>query len=148
MAGEVTVDRASTHALRGGLPELPALMTWVQKLAAGADWPASLACALELCVEEAVANTIMHGSPSGAPEVIVSVREQEATIVVRIEDDGSPFDPTAVPPPREATSLDAIGIGGLGVHLMRKFSQSMQYARADGRNCLTLIFARPGAAPA
>lgn len=142
------MDRVSTHALRGGLSELPALMTWLQTLAAGAEWPASLACALELCVEEAVANTIMHGSPSGAPEVIVSIREHEATIIVRIEDDGLPFDPTAAPRPREATSLDEINIGGLGVHLIRSFSQSMRYARTDGHNCLTLTFARPGDTPA
>lgn len=142
------MDRGSTHALRGGLPELPALMSWLQTLAESGNWPAPLAFALELCVEEAVANTIMHGSPTGAPEVIVSIREQDATVEVRIEDDGSPFDPTVAPPPREATTLEEVGIGGLGVHLMKKFSQSMQYARADGRNRLTLVFARPDAAPA
>jgi anti-sigma regulatory factor (Ser/Thr protein kinase) len=128
---------------------MPALMSWLQALAESSNWPAPLTFALELCVEEAVANTIMHGSPTGAPEVIVSVREaDDATVEVRIEDDGSPFDPTVAPPPREATSLEEVGIGGLGVHLMRKFSKSMAYARADGRNRLTLIFARTDAAPA
>ncbi len=132
-------DRGSTHALRGGLAALPGLMTWLQMLAADAKWPSELAFALELCVEEAVANTIMHG---GAPEVVVTVRDDPAGLVVRIDDNGKPYDPTRTPPPRQATSLDEVGIGGLGVHLMHKFSQSMAYARVGDRNCLTLVFAR------
>lgn len=134
----------ATHALRGGLSELPGLMAWLQQLGGAGNWPSSVANALELCVEEAVANTMMHGSPSGAPEIIVSISEANSTIIVRIVDDGLPFDPTAAAPPAEATSLDEIGIGGLGIHLMRNFSQSIEYARADGRNCLTMVFAAAG----
>jgi anti-sigma regulatory factor (Ser/Thr protein kinase) len=31
-------------------------------------------------------------------------------------------------------------IGGLGIHLIRKFSQDLQYHRLDGYNCLTMRF--------
>ncbi len=130
--------------LHGGIEDIPALMAWLQDRAASAAWPSALSFALELCVEEAVANTIMHGRVEGAGshEVAVSLHEDQAAIVISIEDDGRPFDPTNVAPPPEIRSLDEIGIGGLGVHLIRKFSSDMHYERSDGRNCLTLTFQR------
>ena len=46
------------------------------------------------------------------------------TLVARIEDNGRHFDPTQVPPPSVATSLDDAKIGDLGHSSHAQFCQS------------------------
>ena len=57
-----------------------------------------------------------------------------------IEDHGPAFDPTHAPDPELPTRLEDATIGGLGIQLMRRFAQSMNYQRRDGINKLTLEF--------
>jgi hypothetical protein len=48
------------------------------------------------------------------------------------KDNGRPFDPTRVPSPTLASSLEEAKASDLGIHLMRAFASSMQYERGDG----------------
>lgn len=103
--------------------------------------------ALELSLEEAVANIMMHGHvPDDGEHIVVTFAPQARALVVKIEDDGPPFDPTALPPHEAPTSLDDASIGGLGVKLIRKLSAGMTYQRVGGRNQLTLVFGSPSLA--
>jgi anti-sigma regulatory factor (Ser/Thr protein kinase) len=66
----------------------------------------------------------------------------DKTLVARIEDNGSAFDPTQVPPPRVPASLDEAKVGDIGIHLMRSFASGIHYERRDGTNRLTMRFAQ------
>src|SRR5262249_48580397 len=97
--------------------------------------------AVQLCLEEAVANIIMYGATRDERlEIAVEVERNGATLIARIEDNGRQFDPTRVPPPVVATSLEQAKVGDLGIHLMRSFASGMDYERREGRNRLTLRF--------
>ena len=103
-----------------------------------------LSFAVQLCLEEAVANVIMYGAGGrDRLEIAVEVEDNGATLVARVVDNGSPFDPTEAPRPPIASSLAQARIGNLGIHLMRSFASSMQYERRDGCNRLTLRFSDP-----
>jgi anti-sigma regulatory factor (Ser/Thr protein kinase) len=95
--------------------------------------------AIALCLEEAVANVIMYGGTADDRlEIAVEAEHNSGTAIVRIEDNGRHFDPTQVPSPPMAASLEEAKIGNVGVHLMRSFASGMQYERRNGRNRLTL----------
>jgi anti-sigma regulatory factor (Ser/Thr protein kinase) len=99
------------------------------------------AFALQLCLDEAVANIIEHGEGNArAREIVVSVVSHSAEIVLIVEDDGGPFDSTKVAAPQRRESLDDARVGGLGIHLIRQFASSVEYQRKDGRNRLRLSF--------
>ncbi len=49
-------------------------------------------------------------------------------------DNGCPFNPLDRPEVDTAIPLDEKPIGGLGVHLMRRFMDELDYRREDGRN--------------
>lgn len=133
--------------LRTELAELARLSAWVEDVARGANLPSDLAFALQLCLEEAVANIVMYGgAPPDAPINIQIEPTANATVAI-IEDCAFPFDPTQVPPRPKPASLEDTRIGGLGVHLIRHYSSAMRYERHQDRNRLLLTFARP-AAPA
>jgi anti-sigma regulatory factor (Ser/Thr protein kinase) len=113
---------------------------WTQRNALSEDQSFAIA----LCLEEAVANVIMYGgSADDRLEIAVEAEHNAGTSIVRIEDNGRQFDPTQVPSPPVAASLQKAKIGNVGVHLMRSFASGMHYERRDGRNRLTLRFREP-----
>lgn len=104
---------------------------------AGLDAPSSTK--LNIAVEEAVVNVMNYAyQPDNDGEVRIDASIVENDLVITITDKGQPFDPTAV----EAadTSLDAEDrpIGGLGIHLMRRYTDSISYERRNDENVLTL----------
>lgn len=123
------------------LGELERLAAWASEFGRIANLPSSLLFAIQLCLEEAVANIIMY---SGAAEqhagVAVELTPTGGDVVAIIEDSGRAFDPTAAPAHRKPATLEEAQVGALGIHLMRSFSAAMTYERRDGRNRLTLRF--------
>jgi anti-sigma regulatory factor (Ser/Thr protein kinase) len=104
--------------------------------------------ALQICLEEAVTNIIMHsGSAERGKQIWVTI-SPTPDLVACLEDEGEPFDPTKVPPPQQPGSLEDAQVGGLGVHLIRRLTAGMRYERVAGRNRLTLEFAPRSKAPA
>lgn len=141
---------ANCLALRNDLAELKRLAEWIEGWA-GEDLPPAISFALQLCLEEAVANIIMHGGAKDERlEIMVELERNSGTLVASIEDNGRPFDPTRVPSPALASSLEEAKASDLGIHLMRTFASSMQYERRNGCNRLILQFvasqakSRPG----
>jgi serine/threonine-protein kinase RsbW len=131
--------------LRSSLPELERLASWIEDIARNADLAADMAFALQLCLEEAVANIVMYGgAPDDAP-IVVDIARADGSVTATIEDSALPFDPTKVPVRAKAASLDETRIGELGVHLMRHYSSEMHYERLEDRNRLTLRFDRSNA---
>jgi serine/threonine-protein kinase RsbW len=126
--------------LRNDVAELKRLAGWIEGFA-GQGMSPDVSFAVQLCLEEAVANIIMYGAAKDDRlEIAVELERNGGTLVARIEDNGRQFDPTRAPPPSVAMSLEKAKIGDLGIHLMRSFASGMDYERRDGRNRLTLQF--------
>ena len=111
---------------------------WLKTLADAGEWPADLASAVELCLDEVVTNIAMHGG-SAAGDIAIEIDHDAVAVIARVEDGGAPFDPTAEAQPLPQ-SLDEAKIGGLGLILVRRLSTEMYYERIGGRNRLTLRF--------
>src|SRR5215475_11948959 len=126
--------------LHGHLAELERLAVWLEDWATR-DLSADLSFAVQVCLEEAVANIIMYSTTTDDRlEIVVEVERKDQTLVAWIEDNGSAFDPTQVPRPPVPASLAEAKVGNLGVHLMRSFASGMHYERRDSRNHLTMQF--------
>jgi anti-sigma regulatory factor (Ser/Thr protein kinase) len=55
-----------------------------------------------------------------------------------ITDEGTPFDPTTRKEVDTTLPVEERPIGGLGILLVRKLMDSINYERIDGKNVLTL----------
>lgn len=123
---------------------LAQLGTWVDQVTAALHLAEAQEYALRLCLEEAVANVVMHGTPArggAADAVAVQVHSAPGALHVVIEDDCAPFDPLAQPAPDSRRSLQEPP-GGWGIQLMRQFANSMVYERVGETNRLALTIAR------
>lgn len=126
--------------LSNDLAELSRLAEWIDGLTRQ-DVPPDVSFAVALCLEEAVANIIMHGGKKeDRVEIAVEVERNGGALSATVEDNGRQFDPTGVPSPSLATSLDDAKVGDLGIHLMRSFASGMRYERRNGRNRLIMQF--------
>ncbi|TMJ71875.1 MAG: ATP-binding protein [Alphaproteobacteria bacterium] len=136
-------SEASRLVLRKDVAELKRLAGWIEGFTQERTSP-DVSFAVQLCLEEAVANIIMYGARRDDPlEIAVELERNGENLVARIEDNGQQFDPTRAPPPVSARSLEEAKVGELGIHLMRSFATGMDYERRDGRNRLTLRFVEP-----
>jgi anti-sigma regulatory factor (Ser/Thr protein kinase) len=134
---------SETLTVRADLAELSRVNAWLALAGARLALPAGTIFALDLCLEEAVSNIIRYGLKAAPPErqTVQLTMSHEATLLrLMIEDHGPAFDPTQAPDPELPTQLEDAAIGGLGIHLMRRFAQSMRYQRQDGINKLILDF--------
>src|SRR5262245_10323607 len=126
--------------LHRDLAELERLAVWIEGWAKR-DLSADLSFAVQVCLEEAVANIIMYSTTKDDRlEIVVEAERRDQTLVARVEDNGSAFDPTQVPRPPVPASLAEAKVGNLGIHLMRSFASDMHYERRDSRNHLTVWF--------
>ena len=126
--------------LHRDLAELERLAVWLEGWAMR-DPPTSLSFAVQVCLEEAVANIVMYSTTKDdGLEIVVEVEREDQTLVARIEDNGSAFDPTQFPRPPVPASLTEAKVGNFGIHLMRSFASRMDYERRDSRNRLTMRF--------
>lgn len=101
--------------------------------------PLKAAQSIELVLEEILTNTVKYGAEAGAPRAIqVSIDLTPTEALLNIEDDGREFDPTQAPAPDLSLPPEEREIGGLGIHLTRKLSESMEYERRAGKNFLRI----------
>lgn len=98
---------------------------------------------LTLALDEIVANVIRHGFGDDQEHRIeVKVTVDDRTVTASVEDDGRAFDPREAPVPDLDLPIEMRTPGGLGMHLVRQTMDSVEYRRDDGRNILTVEFAR------
>jgi anti-sigma regulatory factor (Ser/Thr protein kinase) len=96
---------------------------------------------IQLATDEAASNIIEHayeGIPDGVLDI--SCGMEADTIRITLIDYGFPFDPSTIAMPDLKADLSNRKIGGLGIYLMRKLMDDVQYEpRHDKSNVLTMI---------
>ena len=98
---------------------------------------------LTLALDEIVANVVRHGFDDDREHRIeVKVTVDDRTVTASVEDDGLEFDPREAPVPDLDLPIEMRKPGGLGMHLVKATMDSVEYRRQDGRNILTVTFAR------
>jgi serine/threonine-protein kinase RsbW len=82
--------------------------------------------------EEAVRNAIVHGNRSSAgKKVNIETEISGKEVVIRIEDEGSGFDPESVEDPTFDKNL--LKEGGRGVYLIKRSMDEVRYERGGRR---------------
>lgn len=128
-------DSASVHASQAAL----------RRFLADAGVAGRAAFRTELAFEELVTNVVRHGYPGSANasrSVDVVVVLEPASVVLTVEDDGPPFDPTLAPDDSPPESVTTARLGGLGIRFVRSVAERFEYERAGSRNRSTVWLAR------
>ena len=132
-----------TLAVPSSMRYLQMVRRFVVQHATMAQFPEDAVEAFELAVDEACTNVIEHayeGRPGHWVDITITVDPTRFT--VRICDDGKPFDLTSYTEPDVPALTQQRQGGGLGVHIIRRLMDQVEYRKRDGRNEICLVMYR------
>lgn len=136
---------AAELTIRGDTWDARRASVWLTSVALAQSVPPAHIVRLDHCLDEALANVIAHGGPSALAspvrlQLVVRRSQGTCTAELSVADAGVAFDPSASsaePTPRPASLADAKP-EGLGLLMIRSFSDDLSYLRSEGRNHLTI----------
>ena len=95
--------------------------------------------AVQLAADEAASNIIEHAyGGRGDASFVMSCEFQKDRLIITFRDHGKTFDVSKVSNPDLKADLSERKIGGLGIYLMRKLMDDVQYKSTGSENILTL----------
>ncbi|MBR6185884.1 MAG: ATP-binding protein [Clostridia bacterium] len=95
---------------------------------------------LDVAIDELLGNIAHYAYAPGTGDATVRFDFDEAARVVSVTflDSGVPFDPLVREDPNVHASAAERGVGGLGIYLVKKTMDRVDYRYADGKNILTI----------
>jgi len=106
------------------------------------DWEISedVAFSMNLALEEIVTNIIGYGYEGKEDyDIIIRFTLEKTKLRIQIKDGSPEFNPLDVKAPDNLDApLEERNIGGLGIHLVKKFTDDFSYRRSNNKNIITL----------
>ncbi|MEI6185646.1 MAG: ATP-binding protein [Dehalococcoidia bacterium] len=87
--------------------------------------------AYETAVDEASTNVVKYAYEGKGGFFQISCALRGADIIVAIRDRGNRFDPNSVPLPEVVSQLEERKVGGLGIYMMKKMMDRVDYSYSD-----------------
>lgn len=95
---------------------------------------------VNIAVEEIFVNIAHYAYAPGTGSAVVraAIEQDPPAIAITFVDSGIPYDPLAKPDPDVTASVKDRPIGGLGIFMVKKIMDGVEYRRQDGTNVLTI----------
>ncbi len=127
--------------LRNDLSEIDIMAEWMSIFGKKRGLCDDVMHEARLILEEAVVNIIVHGygkeAESDAP-IEIEMDVVGDLLLMQIKDQARPFNPVDAPEPDLDVPFEDRDIGGLGIVIVRRLIDSMDYSHVGGRNVLTM----------
>ena len=101
--------------------------------------PLRVGYSLKVVTDEIYSNIVYY---SGANKAEILFRNDADKITLIFQDDGKPYNPLEAEEPDITAGIEDRKIGGLGLFMVKKMAESVQYEYAAGRNCMTVILSK------
>jgi len=127
------------RGFRRSIDALPELFAFTAETIAGEGRDGALLSSVDLVLEELFTNCVKYGR--GATPVLVEIAAIEGGVEVMLTDrDAEPFDVTRAPPVDTTLPAESRQPGGLGLHLIRKLVDSIEYRHTPQDRCSRIVF--------
>lgn len=134
--------KATTTRVFAGatLADLAAMRRFLQETADAWGIDEDSAGDMILAVNEAASNSLRHGYGGRPGDIELQADRADGALTVTLRDSAPLFDPTRQPAPDTTLGLERRRLGGMGVHIMRKFTDELRYrVTPTGQNELVFI---------
>ena len=132
-------DESLEVSLANELREIAGAAAQIDEFCAAHDLQ-HVAYAVNLAIDEILTNTISYGyEDDERHQIEIIVRVEAEALVVVIVDDSMPFDLALAPERDLEASLEDTPLGGLGLFLVHRMMDSVEYRREEGCNVVTLV---------
>ena len=93
---------------------------------------------MSIAIDEIASNIINYSKAKNA-EISYSIESDNLNLT--FEDDGQPYNPLETEDPDITLSAEERQIGGLGIFMVKKMTESMDYKYENNKNILKLVMA-------
>jgi anti-sigma regulatory factor (Ser/Thr protein kinase) len=93
---------------------------------------------LQLVLEELFVNSVKYNPRNNHPVHISLIRDVDRIVIIFTDFKVPPFDVTRVPTYKSEQGLAERRIGGVGIHLVKKMMDDINYEYQDGNSRITL----------
>lgn len=128
-----------SFALESSLAELDKLHAVIETFGHLNDMQKKQIFEVNLVLEEIFTNIVSYGhTDDKSHQVEFSVALMDNTIKIGVMDDGVPFNLLEAESVDLDADLEERAVGGLGIHLVRKLMDGVNYQRKDDKNIVNL----------
>ena len=126
--------------VKASLANIPVVTEFIDGLLEALDCPMKAQMQIDVAIDELFGNVAHYAYSGAAGDATVRFALDEAarTATITFIDSGVPFNPLEQQEPDVSLPADERQIGGLGIFLVRKTMNSIDYRRENGRNILTI----------
>jgi anti-sigma regulatory factor (Ser/Thr protein kinase) len=132
-----------TIVLKNDLAELERVSALLEEFGRQQGVPSTTLFELHLALDELLTNVVSYGyDDSAVHEIVVRLAagppRAARCIEVTVEDDARPFNPLEALAPDVEAPVAERPIGGLGIYLVRRVMDDLEYRREHGKNVLVM----------
>ena len=104
------------------------------------DCPMKAQLQIDVAIDELFSNIARYAYPHhvGQATVRIEVDDDPMAVIITFIDSGKPFDPLMRDDPDVTLGADERQIGGLGIFVVKKTMDAIDYEYKDGQNILTI----------
>lgn len=127
-----------TEIFSANVEKLNDVLAFVDEELEKVEAPMKVTTQMDIAIEELFVNVASYAYAPNSGDVEIKVEAKDGSIEVIFEDSGVEFDPLAGEDPDITLSAEERRIGGLGIFMVKKFVDEMDYCRTDGKNILRI----------
>lgn len=131
-------DTVFSHTFKAELTQLDDVLAFIESALDAVGCPMKCAMQIPLAIEEAFVNVANYAYPQSEGEAEFTVVSDGSSVKIVMSDGGIPFNPLAKDDPNITLSADQRQIGGLGIFMVKKIMDNVEYSYSDGKNILTM----------
>ena len=120
------------------LESIPILTDAVNEILEEHDCSMKAQMQIDVAVEELFVNVSNYAYGDSVGDVTIRVSVEDGNAAITLIDSGVPYDPLKKPDPDITLSAQERAIGGLGIFMVKKSMDKMEYEYTDGKNVLTI----------
>lgn len=128
----------SELTLEAKLDNLDQVLAFVDKFLEELDYPPKPQMQIDVAVEELFVNIARYAYAPKTGSMTIRIDKDPQGVAITLIDRGMPFNPLAKLDPDVTLSSDERPIGGLGIFMVKKSMDGMEYQHQDGQNILTI----------
>lgn len=132
-------------SINNRIEEAPKVTELIENEVSNAGFPQKDVFEILIAVDEILSNIVYYAyGESGIGKIDVAGIINNSTVELEFSDEGVEFDPLKKEDPDTTVPVDQREIGGLGIFLVKKLMNSVEYTRVGQKNKLKITKTKTG----